>query len=217
MIPERPRVIAAQSRLRAQRSTASRQIQRGTPLIRRPRGIDARTSPDLIATISRTASIRCRVAELITTACTAPARVNQCFTVGTTSVFQFPAALRKCSGPGTRLASLRNHFRQYCNARGLIALSPSTICVWSFSPPLSAPWLPFRLSACCVIRAARKECSLSGSALRRSPELQVLESEHCTEVQGYLLGRPSNIETFRAITHGEAAEPKLPFKRAANE
>ena len=49
-------------------------------------------------------------------------------------------------------------------------------------------------------------------------ELQFLESEQCTEVQGYLLGRPSDIESFRAITHGEAMtdEPELPFRRAVN-
>jgi diguanylate cyclase (GGDEF)-like protein/PAS domain S-box-containing protein len=50
-------------------------------------------------------------------------------------------------------------------------------------------------------------------------ELQFLESEQCTEVQGYLLGRPSDIASFRAVTHGEAAteQPELPFKRAVNE
>jgi len=50
-------------------------------------------------------------------------------------------------------------------------------------------------------------------------ELQFLESEQCTEVQGYLLGRPSNIESFRAVTHGEAPndEPELPFKRVVNQ
>lgn len=52
-----------------------------------------------------------------------------------------------------------------------------------------------------------------------SAELRFLENEKCTEVQGYLLGRPSNIESFRAVTHGgasAAAQSELPFKRAAN-
>jgi predicted signal transduction protein with EAL and GGDEF domain len=50
-------------------------------------------------------------------------------------------------------------------------------------------------------------------------ELQFLESEQCTEVQGYLLGRPSDIGSFRAITHGEAPaeQPELPFRRVVNE
>jgi EAL domain-containing protein (putative c-di-GMP-specific phosphodiesterase class I) len=50
-------------------------------------------------------------------------------------------------------------------------------------------------------------------------ELQFLESEQCTEVQGYLLGRPSDISAFRAITHGEAAastQRELPFKQAVS-
>jgi diguanylate cyclase (GGDEF)-like protein/PAS domain S-box-containing protein len=49
-------------------------------------------------------------------------------------------------------------------------------------------------------------------------ELQFLENEQCTEVQGYLLGRPSDIASFRAVTHGEATteQPELPFKRAVN-
>ena len=50
-------------------------------------------------------------------------------------------------------------------------------------------------------------------------ELEFLESEKCTEAQGYFLGRPSDIATFRAITHGEPAaamqgEPAL--KRAVS-
>lgn len=50
-------------------------------------------------------------------------------------------------------------------------------------------------------------------------ELQFLESERCSEVQGYLLGRPSEIATFRAITHGEPAvmaQGELPLKLAVN-
>src|SRR5262245_61621429 len=50
-------------------------------------------------------------------------------------------------------------------------------------------------------------------------ELQFLENEKCTEVQGYLLGRPSDIATFRAITHGEAAaamQAELPLRQAVS-
>ena len=50
-------------------------------------------------------------------------------------------------------------------------------------------------------------------------ELQFLQSEKCTEAQGYLLGRPSDIATFRAITHGDAAaamQTELPFRQAVN-
>jgi diguanylate cyclase (GGDEF)-like protein len=49
-------------------------------------------------------------------------------------------------------------------------------------------------------------------------ELAFLEQEQCGEVQGYLLGRPAEIGTFRALTHGEpaaAAQTELPFKQAA--
>jgi EAL domain-containing protein (putative c-di-GMP-specific phosphodiesterase class I) len=33
-------------------------------------------------------------------------------------------------------------------------------------------------------------------------ELEFLERELCSEAQGYLLGRPANIESFRQLTHG---------------
>jgi diguanylate cyclase len=36
-------------------------------------------------------------------------------------------------------------------------------------------------------------------------ELDFLRDELCNEVQGYLLGKPGEIESFRALTHGEAA------------
>ena len=36
-------------------------------------------------------------------------------------------------------------------------------------------------------------------------ELEFLEGEMCTEAQGFLLGRPHDIETFRELTHGIAA------------
>ena len=50
-------------------------------------------------------------------------------------------------------------------------------------------------------------------------ELAFLHDEQCDEVQGYLLGRPAEIGTFRAITHGEpatAAQAELPLKQAVN-
>jgi EAL domain-containing protein (putative c-di-GMP-specific phosphodiesterase class I) len=37
-------------------------------------------------------------------------------------------------------------------------------------------------------------------------ELAFLSSERCDEAQGYLLGRPADIKSFRHITHDEAAE-----------
>jgi len=33
-------------------------------------------------------------------------------------------------------------------------------------------------------------------------QLAFLEGEHCDEAQGYLFGRPGDIEAFRQITHG---------------
>jgi diguanylate cyclase (GGDEF)-like protein/PAS domain S-box-containing protein len=39
-------------------------------------------------------------------------------------------------------------------------------------------------------------------------ELQFLQREHCDEVQGYLLGRPAAIATFRHLTH-DAAAPEI--------
>ena len=39
-------------------------------------------------------------------------------------------------------------------------------------------------------------------------EFQFLQDELCDEVQGYLLGRPASIESFRHLTHGDAgSEP----------
>ena len=37
-----------------------------------------------------------------------------------------------------------------------------------------------------------------------SAELQFLKDEMCDEVQGYLLGRPAAIGSFRHYTHGDA-------------
>ena len=34
-------------------------------------------------------------------------------------------------------------------------------------------------------------------------ELRFLQDEHCDQVQGYLLGRPAAINTFRNCTHGD--------------
>jgi EAL domain-containing protein (putative c-di-GMP-specific phosphodiesterase class I) len=38
-----------------------------------------------------------------------------------------------------------------------------------------------------------------------SAELDFLKNELCNEAQGFLLGRPADIETFRRLTNGEAA------------
>jgi diguanylate cyclase len=40
-------------------------------------------------------------------------------------------------------------------------------------------------------------------------ELQFLQDERCDEVQGYLLGRPSEIESLRDLTHGSAAAGEI--------
>jgi diguanylate cyclase len=48
-------------------------------------------------------------------------------------------------------------------------------------------------------------------------ELAFLEKEQCSEVQGFFLGRPASIGSFRTITHGEsaaAAQAELPFRQA---
>jgi diguanylate cyclase (GGDEF)-like protein/PAS domain S-box-containing protein len=39
-------------------------------------------------------------------------------------------------------------------------------------------------------------------------ELQFLQDELCDEVQGYLLGRPAAIESFRNLTHGDAVSDR---------
>ncbi len=48
-------------------------------------------------------------------------------------------------------------------------------------------------------------------------ELAFLEKEQCGEVQGFFLGRPASIGSFRTITHGDsaaAAQAELPFRQA---
>jgi EAL domain-containing protein (putative c-di-GMP-specific phosphodiesterase class I) len=35
--------------------------------------------------------------------------------------------------------------------------------------------------------------------------MEFLQNELCDQAQGYLLGRPGNIEDFRKLTHGRAA------------
>jgi diguanylate cyclase len=37
-------------------------------------------------------------------------------------------------------------------------------------------------------------------------EFEFLKNELCNEAQGYLLGRPAEIETFRALTNGDAVD-----------
>jgi diguanylate cyclase (GGDEF)-like protein/PAS domain S-box-containing protein len=52
-------------------------------------------------------------------------------------------------------------------------------------------------------------------------ELQFLRDERCDEVQGYLLGRPAAISSFRYLTHAEAVlddvtdEPVMPLVKSA--
>jgi diguanylate cyclase (GGDEF)-like protein len=43
-----------------------------------------------------------------------------------------------------------------------------------------------------------------------SAELAFLESELCNEAQGYLLGRPADIESYRRLTHGAEAIDERP-------
>jgi diguanylate cyclase (GGDEF)-like protein/PAS domain S-box-containing protein len=45
-------------------------------------------------------------------------------------------------------------------------------------------------------------------------ELRFLQQESCDEVQGYLLGRPAAIETFRQYTHTDTNPEVSPVKRA---
>jgi diguanylate cyclase (GGDEF)-like protein len=47
-------------------------------------------------------------------------------------------------------------------------------------------------------------------------ELRFLQQESCDEVQGYLLGRPAAIETFRQYTHTDTNPEVSPVKRAVN-
>jgi diguanylate cyclase (GGDEF)-like protein/PAS domain S-box-containing protein len=45
-------------------------------------------------------------------------------------------------------------------------------------------------------------------------ELKFLQDERCDEVQGYLLGRPATIDSFRNYTHGDDASDDLPVRQA---
>jgi EAL domain-containing protein (putative c-di-GMP-specific phosphodiesterase class I) len=45
-------------------------------------------------------------------------------------------------------------------------------------------------------------------------ELAFLESEFCKEAQGYLFGRPADIETFRRLTHADQAVVERPTEVA---
>ncbi|MGA9952975.1 MAG: EAL domain-containing protein, partial [Bradyrhizobium sp.] len=48
-------------------------------------------------------------------------------------------------------------------------------------------------------------------------ELRFLQEESCDEVQGFLLGRPAAIDTFREYTHPDANLPPAdPIKRTAS-
>jgi EAL domain-containing protein (putative c-di-GMP-specific phosphodiesterase class I)/DNA-binding winged helix-turn-helix (wHTH) protein len=54
--------------------------------------------------------------------------------------------------------------------------------------------------------------------VERTDQLEFLENELCNEAQGYLLGRPDNIEGFRELTHGGAKAPPIdvPHKSKAS-
>jgi EAL domain-containing protein (putative c-di-GMP-specific phosphodiesterase class I) len=43
------------------------------------------------------------------------------------------------------------------------------------------------------------------AAIETSAELAFLESEFCNEAQGYLLGKPADIESYRRLTRGGEA------------
>ena len=47
-------------------------------------------------------------------------------------------------------------------------------------------------------------------------ELQFLQDENCDEVQGYLLGRPAAIDSFRRYTHRDVDPQVSPLKRTVN-
>ena len=48
-------------------------------------------------------------------------------------------------------------------------------------------------------------------------ELRFLQEESCDEVQGYLLGRPAAIGSFRQYTHSDTNVPMAePFRKVAN-
>ncbi len=55
------------------------------------------------------------------------------------------------------------------------------------------------------------------ATIETGTELAFLQKEECSEVPGYVVGRPADIGTFRTITHGEpatAAQAEFPFARA---
>jgi EAL domain-containing protein (putative c-di-GMP-specific phosphodiesterase class I)/DNA-binding winged helix-turn-helix (wHTH) protein len=49
--------------------------------------------------------------------------------------------------------------------------------------------------------------------VERRDQLEFLRNELCNEAQGYLLGRPDNIEGFRELTHGSAKTPPIDVPR----
>jgi predicted signal transduction protein with EAL and GGDEF domain len=46
-----------------------------------------------------------------------------------------------------------------------------------------------------------------------SAELRFLQEENCDEVQGYLIGRPASISSFRQYTHADASPLRVDFER----
>jgi EAL domain-containing protein (putative c-di-GMP-specific phosphodiesterase class I) len=54
-------------------------------------------------------------------------------------------------------------------------------------------------------------------SVETNEELHFLEEESCDEVQGYLLGRPAAIESFREHTNSDASLPQAaPERRTVN-
>jgi EAL domain-containing protein (putative c-di-GMP-specific phosphodiesterase class I) len=51
--------------------------------------------------------------------------------------------------------------------------------------------------------------------VERSDQLEFLEDELCNQAQGYLLGRPRKIESFRDLTHGNVKHSLIDAPRAA--
>jgi EAL domain-containing protein (putative c-di-GMP-specific phosphodiesterase class I) len=45
-------------------------------------------------------------------------------------------------------------------------------------------------------------------------ELEFFSNEKCDEVQGYMLGRPAEIRTFRGLTHAEVPAEQRALSRA---
>ena len=54
--------------------------------------------------------------------------------------------------------------------------------------------------------------------VENNEELRFLQEESCDEVQGYLLGRPAAIGSFRQYTHSDPSLPQAePLRKVAND